>query len=184
MGTNTKKRSLWRILFSGVTVGCIGAALGLMAFFQELLGLPLAPLVAESSAVMLWSGFLWAFVVWYLKPFPLPGLGIVFAVLFVLIVPATYDMDFIVILTAWPYMVWAIVCLALAMVILVNAYRDMREREERYGQLLKEERIQNGRNPVTGERQNLQPAPQPDASGWITLGPDARVTRPRKGETS
>ena len=145
-------RRWWRMLFSGMAVGCIGGVLLLIGTLQQLLDPPAIPRISEIGGVMFWCGFSWALLVWYLKPFPLPGLGIVFAVLFALIVPLADEAELIVLVTAWPYMVWATVCLAIFALILVSMYREVRGRAERYAQLLKEERIQAGRNPVTGER--------------------------------
>ena len=101
---------------------------------------------------MMLCGFSWALMVRHLKPFPFHGLGIGFAILFVLIIPSADEMEFITIVTLWPYLIWVAVCLAILTAILVNMYRKAREEEQRYIQLLKTERIEAGKDPITGER--------------------------------
>ena len=71
---------------------------------------------------MFWSGFPWAVLTAYLKPSPLNGFGITFAVLFFLIVPAVERSNHIVSPMVWACALWIIVCLVVLVVVLANLY--------------------------------------------------------------
>ena len=114
----------------GLTIGCFGAAL---IFVSIIVGL-LYPYHPASSGllgigiIMFWSGFPWAVLTAYLKPSPLNGFGITFAVLFFLIVPAVERSNHIVSPMVWACALWIIVCLVVLVVVLANLYHDATRR--------------------------------------------------------
>lgn len=113
----------------GLMVAAIGGILILLTTIQELWASPHSHIMWEIGMVMLWSGLLWAALTAYLGPTPLlNGMGIIFAVLFVLIVPVTGEMELITVVTAWGYILWALVCLVILVAVLANLYRGEKER--------------------------------------------------------
>ena len=131
----------------GLMVAAIGGILILLTTIQELSGSPHSHLMWEIGMVMLWSGLLWAALTAYLGPTPsLNTAGLGFAVLFVLIVPATGEMELITVVTAWGYMIWALVCLIILVVVLANLYRGEKERAGGLLKLYERELKRTGRS--------------------------------------
>ena len=123
-------RRFRKILFStsprfGATVWGLGMAFLALATILSLMDSPRPP-IREIGTVMFWCGLAWVLLTWYLEPFPMRGLGIVFAVLFVLIVP-----DF-----ERGYTVWIVACLSILVAAMANLYRDERKRADHYVRLL------------------------------------------------
>ena len=132
----------------GLMVATIGGVLILLTMIQELWDPPHSHIMREIGMVMLWTGLPWAALTAYLGPTPLlNSAGFGFAVLFVLVVPSTGDMELITIVTAWEYMIWGMVCLVILVVVLANLYRGEKERAGRLLKLYEDELKRTGRSP-------------------------------------
>ena len=145
-------RRLGRFLFStsprfGLTVGCFGSVLIVFDMIQG----PEPPYLTEVGIVMLLGGFPYALLTAYLRPESTRGLGIAFSVLYIIVYGATNDMDIFYILFWWTPVVWMMACLGILVAGLSYLYRNARNDANRYSRLLQQERIQAGRDPITGE---------------------------------
>ena len=74
--------------------------------------------------IMCWSGFAWAALTAFLNPHQFSGLGICFALLFVLIIPGANVVDMVVVIDTWAYMLWGIVCLIILVMVLAGTLRE------------------------------------------------------------
>ena len=137
----------------GIAVGCLGCAVMALGVVVELTGphdhftFFLGENIVALGLILFWSGFLWAIFRASMKNVRLDGLGIAFAVLFVVIVPPLeLEQEFRGIVT------WGVVCLAILMLALCIALKATKKEVDRLRSILHEERKWAGRDPVTGER--------------------------------
>ena len=137
-------RAILRLLFStgpwfGLTIGCLGLALAVWMSLQyrdAVLGYTIAGI-----------GFSWSLLTFCVPHQQLRGVGIMVAV--VLAVTSS-GLDGIG--DAMLAALWVIVYLGILVAYMAMLLRDELKRANHVTQLLKEERVRAGRNPITGER--------------------------------
>ena len=118
-------RRIGQFLFStsprfGLTVGSLGV---LLVCFDAIQG-PEPPHLLSVGAFMWWTGFLWAALTAYLRPLPLGGYGVIFAVLALIVIPGVSGSEVecfaLIDNHLFAFTVWMILCLAILVMILAS----------------------------------------------------------------
>lgn len=136
-------RAIRTLLFStgprfGLVAGCLGLALAIWMSLQyrdAVLGYTIAGI-----------GYSWSLLTFYVPHRQLRGVGIIVAVVLIVTLPEPYELD-----DAMLAALWVIAYLGIVVAVMAKLLRDELERASHATELLKAERVQAGRNPITGE---------------------------------
>ena len=108
----------------GLTVGSLGV---LLVFFDTIQG-PEPPHLLSIGAFMWWTGFPWAALTAYLRPLPLGGFGVIFAVLALIVIPGVSGSEVecfaLIDNHLFAFTVWLILCLSILVMVLASKVKD------------------------------------------------------------